>query len=90
MNVNQDDNDDLMKVLCAHTFLMMTDCTLSWFHKTLFIKLHTAQMLHRVQGTKGSYLHHLQRLHIAKKIFSHNSFELDFPLGRRTEFCSSV
>ena len=40
MNDNKNENDDLMKVLCAHTFLMMMDCTLSWFHKTPFIKLH--------------------------------------------------
>ena len=120
MNDNKDDNDDLMRVLCAHTFLMMMDCTLSWFHKTPF----TAQLLHTVHGTQGSYLHNVQRLHIpktfytshictvstqqtiaqrallsgahsctasrARKLFSHNSFDLDFTPGRRTEFCLSV
>ena len=88
-------------------FLMMMDCALSWFHKTPF----TAQMLHTVHGTQGSYLHNVQRLHIpktfytshvctvctqqtiaqrawlsgahsctasrARKLFSHNSFDLD-------------
>ena len=117
MNDNKDDNDDLMRVLCAHTFLMMMDCTLSWFHKTPF----TAQLLHTVHGTQGSYLHNVQRLHIpkifytshvctgqtiarrallsgahsctasrARKLFSHNSFGLDFTPGRRTVFCLSV
>ena len=71
INDNKDDNDDLMKVLCAHTLLMMMDCTLSWFHKTPFIKLHKAQMLHTVHGTQGSYLHNVQRLLIAKNFTQH-------------------
>ena len=70
INDNEDDNDDLMKVLCAHTLLMMMDCTLSWFHKTPFIKLHTVQMLHIVPGTQCSYLHNVQRLYICKKIYT--------------------
>ena len=71
MSGNKDDKDDLIKVLCAHTFLMMMYCTLSWFHKTPFIKLHIAQILHTVHGTQGSNLHNVQRLQIAKNFTHH-------------------